>query len=413
MQVINTEHSRSLDAMLVQMGAQQKPAAKEGNAFKDAVKKAFGEKNDKAPLENAGQTAGTAQNAAQPEQVRPTDKPQAANQNEKPDDDQLGKLAAMMAEANMTVLPFVVIPQPQVGQQAPQTQFIQQTQAPQTQQAAQTNQAPQMPQVEATAPVIELVPAENQKQQAQQRAGNTGIAVPKEVLAAPQAQANVTAQQTAQQTSNTAGARTETMNQAQQPQTEKPAAKGPEVTVRYAEVKPEAPKEAKQEHVAQTKPQIPLDPEKIHVKVGEGGKLNSEKLASDLSEKLLTRMTAGPQGTQQFTIELMPQDLGKILIKLVIMNGRAEIMMQCANPKTQQLVMANADIIRNIIEERTGLTTTVNAKDETEAYKEFNEKDGQNKQSGDEGQNDKKWAEAETDIFLQQLRLGLTETQQT
>ena len=181
-----------------------------------------------------------------------------------------------------------------------------------------------------------------------------------------------------------------------------------ETPVRAEAVKQEEPKETKetkQEFTQQTKPQAAADPAKVYVKVGEGNSLKSEKFASDISEKLMARM---PAGTQQFTIELNPADLGKILIKLVVQNGRADIIMECANPRTHQLVMANSETIRSIIEERTGLSATVTAKEETSQYGGL-DREGKGNRQGGEGEKDGKWAQAETDIFLNHLRLGLTE----
>jgi flagellar hook-length control protein FliK len=192
-----------------------------------------------------------------------------------------------------------------------------------------------------------------------------------------------------------------------QAQSEKPVVvKDGENAARNAESKQDAAKEVKHEHAGQAKQETVFTAEKVYVKVGEGNNLNSEKFASDVSDKIFTKMS---EGAKQFEIELMPKDLGKILIKLVMMDGKAEILIQCLNPKTQQLVLSSADIIRGIVEERTGTQTTLTVKDD-EDKQETLDRDGQQEERGREEQHkDKEWDETESMIFLQQLRLGLTE----
>ena len=195
-----------------------------------------------------------------------------------------------------------------------------------------------------------------------------------------------------------------------QAQTEKPSeTKNAQTTPKFIEVKQGEAKEVKQEQAEIPKQQVTAEPEKVYVKVGDGGKIDSEKFASDVADKIFAKLS---EGKQQFEIELAPRELGKILIKLVMQNGKAEILIQCLNPKTQQLVMSNADAIRNIVEERTGAHTTVTVK-EDEAAHNNDDRGGRQDKHGDQEHHDKKWDEAETHTFIQQLRLGLTEESDT
>ena len=165
-------------------------------------------------------------------------------------------------------------------------------------------------------------------------------------------------------------------------------------------------KEAKQEASPFVKPEQAHSPDKVYVKVSEGGTLKQEQFASQLSDKIMQNMS---QGKQQFIIQLMPQDLGQIMIKMVIQNGKVDLMMQCANPKTQQLVMMSAEAIRNIVEQGTGMQTTLNAKEENElAYRDSDEQGGKNGEEKNSKEQDEQ-SEMELDTFLHQLRLGLTE----
>jgi len=195
--------------------------------------------------------------------------------------------------------------------------------------------------------------------------------------------------------------------QAQQMTAEKPnetAAKNPQMEAKLAESK-----EPATEFSGSSKQAAVFDADKVYVKVSDGDSLKSEKFASDLSEKIMTRFA---EGKQQFEIELAPRELGRIIIKLVIEGGKAEIIMQCLNPKTQQLVMANSEAIRTIVENGTGMQTTVSTKEEAEfAYNDFDGQGDQNKQDeGDENQQRKlTLAEEDIETFIHQLRLGLTD----
>ena len=164
-------------------------------------------------------------------------------------------------------------------------------------------------------------------------------------------------------------------------------------------------KEAKPEQPNFLKPDAALAPDKVHVKVGDGGSLKSESFAQNVADKIMEKAA---EGRQQFEIHLMPKDLGKIIIKLMIQGGRAEIIMQCANPKTQQLVLANAETIRNIVETGTGMQASLTAAEEEEtlAYNAFDEKE---EDGGQDGQEDERLEQADADgeTFLHQLRLGL------
>jgi len=194
-------------------------------------------------------------------------------------------------------------------------------------------------------------------------------------------------------------------------ESEKPApVKQGEQFVKTAELKQDTTKELKQEFAGQLKQQVPVDPEKVYVKVGEGNKLDSQKFASDVSDKIAAKFS---EGVKQFEIELTPRELGKIVIKLMMLNGKAEVIIQCFNPKTQQLVLANTDIIRNIIEERTGANTTITVKESEEARDDLEHNGKQQNQDEQEQQQSDSRDEAETVIFLNQLRLGLIEELKT
>jgi len=382
MQAVNTEKAMTAGALPAQAKAAPKSSASGGGSFKDVVKKATDGKNKQSGHEIKNQARSHVKNKA-PGGEALTAAPVSALE-----DAQVSGLAAMMTGSNMTVLPFDLAQQ--------------QTMQPQQEQPEQHPSA--MPVQASAQSAGTAAPATQQPQ----KAANTAAPVANEALANPPPNEN-TAQKTPQQQVDRSGPSGETASKGQ-PQAEKQTAvKSGEVASKPAEAKPEAAKEAKPEYAGPVKTEF-ADQEKVFVKVGDGGKIDSGKFVSDISERLIAKMTGG---TQQFEIKLEPQELGKILIKIVVQNGKAEITMQCMNPRTQQLVMANSDAIRNIVEERTGMHTSVTAKEGTEAYGNMDDRDNQNGHAGHGEQHGDKWDETETNIFLQQLRLGLTETTET
>jgi hypothetical protein len=180
-----------------------------------------------------------------------------------------------------------------------------------------------------------------------------------------------------------------------------------QVQAKPFETKQAEVRDVRQDVTAFVKPEQLISSEKIYVKVGENRQIDNEDFANKLSEKIVKNLTS--DGTKMFEIEFMPRDLGKIVVKLIVSNGVAQVIVQCMNPKTQQLVMMNSDSIRNIVEEKTGLNASVTVEDKPEAYDARDGKDGSNKQKQEQKQDDNKVTEGETDIFLNRLRLGFAD----
>ena len=376
---MNVEKAKSFDALPFQIGSNQNGQVKTDNSFKDSIKKAFKEKNEQTfsepvnqasePVKDEGTNVVSEGMAGQPAVI--AEEGISA-------DKQLALLIAMMTEAEMTVTPFVPDDEPQV--QNPES----------IQQGEDMSAGQQTGQIAQNPEVVQNVVSSGQ---------------------GPQQQENGLKQERPQttQTAHTDNAKSEnSVNKEQKPveaKSEQPAAKHNDV--KPSETKQAKLKDVKQEMAAFTKQEPSIDPDKIYIKVGEGQDIDQKELTSKLSEKILKNLS---EGNTLFEIELMPKDLGKIVVKLIVNNGTAQLIMQCLNPKTHQLVMMNSDAIRTIVEERTGMQTTVTVEEEKEAYDAREDKENPNKQSKEEQQQDKKLTEIETDIFLNQLRLGLTET---
>lgn len=385
MQAVNTEYSKPESALPVRPDAKPRAPAKEGSPFRSIVNKALSEKKEKASAEPSagGQTAAAGGCSS---------------------DLQLGALVAMLAEASVTVLPFGIADAPgdsKDGQTEQPVQAVPAEIAESSPKAAKHEGNSRVAQ-SAGAPAIEAGSAKpetaNQAPAAAQGLQQKTDEVGKR--SAPLAEKQTQGEKPAPAKSESRQARAAEVKQEAAKDVKQEAAKG---------IKQEAAKEFKQEFAASAKQETQIDAEKTYIKVGDGNKLGSEKFASQVSDKILAKMS---EGKQQFEIELLPKELGKIIIKLVMQGGRAEIVMQCLNPKTQQLVMMNSESIRAIVEERTGMQTAVTVKEDAEAKSDMDGK-GQGKQGGQEERQDRKWDEAETETFIQQLRLGLMEELKT
>ncbi len=146
----------------------------------------------------------------------------------------------------------------------------------------------------------------------------------------------------------------------------------------------------------------------INIKVGENTQIADADMAQKVSDKMLAKFA---QHENEFEIQLMPKELGKITIKLVMQNGQAHVSMFAENAKTSNLLAEKAREISSIIEQNTGNETTV------EINKKEMQSQDQNRESKGEGFDRQKeeqqkqhqhrlQAERSAD-FIQQMRLGL------
>lgn len=67
------------------------------------------------------------------------------------------------------------------------------------------------------------------------------------------------------------------------------------------------------------------------------------QVANAITENLKT-------GKQQFQVDLYPQSLGKVTVKLISENGLLTVELAASNPKTQSLLLSNSGDIRSILQ---------------------------------------------------------------
>ena len=133
-------------------------------------------------------------------------------------------------------------------------------------------------------------------------------------------------------------------------------------------------------------------------------------MASDLTNLLSSRF---PSQNGQLTIELDPENLGKITINVSYDSGHAAVSISATNQKTVEILTQNASAMANIIQQKTGQETQVyipnaqesSTKQDMASGRESNENAAQ-QQAKQQEQNSQS-TEHSSSAFLQQMRLGL------
>ncbi|WP_324824552.1 flagellar hook-length control protein FliK [Sinanaerobacter sp. ZZT-01] len=156
---------------------------------------------------------------------------------------------------------------------------------------------------------------------------------------------------------------------------------------------------------ASVKKEEPLDFTKVNIKVAENTtEADSNFLSKDLAEKILHRAS---EGKNVFEVQLTPEELGSIQIKLTFEAGKASVLLNCSNPKTQEILMGQSENIRQIIEQQTGLETIVAVKEDAYTKQQDFDGRGQNNRREEQKNQSQRDDSVNAEQFMQQLRLGL------
>lgn len=147
----------------------------------------------------------------------------------------------------------------------------------------------------------------------------------------------------------------------------------------------------------------------INIKVGDNAQITDSSMAQKVSDKMLAKFA---QKQNEFEIQLMPKELGKIVIKLVVQNGQTHISMFAENAKTSSLLAEKAREISSIIEQNTGNETNVEVVDQKEMHSQDQNReakgDGFERQKEEQQkQHQQKMQAQHSADFIQQMRLGL------
>lgn len=153
-----------------------------------------------------------------------------------------------------------------------------------------------------------------------------------------------------------------------------------------------APKEAQEDDV-------------LNFKVGDAVKLADPKAAEEIADTIFVRAT---ENNKEFEMQLNPEELGKVKIKMVFEEGKIHIAMTCDNQKAMDLLSATSSRLKELIEERTGSEVNVHVEQESETpYHEQEKQNGRGDAQQETNHRQESKNGADTMDFIQQLRLGL------
>ena len=147
----------------------------------------------------------------------------------------------------------------------------------------------------------------------------------------------------------------------------------------------------------------PKAEETIQIKVAEPFRELSQNAVKDLADKISQQVQAGKQELQ---IQLNPENLGKISIKIAMLDSGVKVVMSCENQKTLSMLTDRATGIGRIVEQNLDAPVAIEIKEDGYWNQQKDAADQQARQQNRQNQQEKEKPE-NADDFLQQLRLGL------
>lgn len=135
-----------------------------------------------------------------------------------------------------------------------------------------------------------------------------------------------------------------------------------------------------------------------------------EEIPQKLTEELVVKTA---NGIKEFEIQIAPEHLGKIAIKVLYEHGQTTVSIACTEKHTLDLLSQHAREIGNVMERNLGEETTIYVEKNEPDY--LNPRDNENDHSGREAEQERHKEERskqkpdESGQFLQKLRLGLVE----
>lgn len=142
--------------------------------------------------------------------------------------------------------------------------------------------------------------------------------------------------------------------------------------------------------------------ETIKIKVGDGQEVSSENLIKEISKNVIIKA----EKSNEYELQLDPENLGKIKVKLLFEDGKLTVSMLCNNSKTASLLSEGISSLGQAIQQNTKSEVTVNVREENYLNNNQNQQKGQNSsnQQNQNQQNHREDAE-----FADQVKLGLWE----
>ncbi len=156
-----------------------------------------------------------------------------------------------------------------------------------------------------------------------------------------------------------------------------------------------------------TPPQSKLDLGKVNIKVADPPiRAESPQMPQEIADRIIYNVD---KGKHVFDIELFPENLGKVAIKMVFEKGIAQLVMTTHTDKAHKLLSQQLDVIRGILENNSQNQTGVEVKASENSSENFDKDSfsGQKEKERQERKQERK--EEATDSFAEKLRLGIVD----
>lgn len=150
-----------------------------------------------------------------------------------------------------------------------------------------------------------------------------------------------------------------------------------------------------------------LKEEVVQIKVGEGDMIEPESLKTQISEKIQDMVVKATGTNNEFEIQLAPEHLGKILVKIAFKDGETSVSLICSNPKTMSILAENARSINEIVQANTNTHVTINVQEENKSFYDEQSNQQQRGQENQQRENQQSKQQNASIDFMQQMRLGL------
>lgn len=144
------------------------------------------------------------------------------------------------------------------------------------------------------------------------------------------------------------------------------------------------------------------DLEVVKIKVGDGQQVSSEKLIEEVSKSVILKADS----SNEYELQLDPENLGKIKVKLLFEEGKLTVSMLCSNGKTANLLAEGISNLTQAIQQSTRSEVAVNVKEENYLNNNSEQNERQNS-SNQQNQNQQK--NQDDTEFVDQMKLGLWE----
>lgn len=162
--------------------------------------------------------------------------------------------------------------------------------------------------------------------------------------------------------------------------------------------------------LAASKQAPPIKEETVQIKVGEGDTIEPENLKSQMAEKIQDMIVKATGKNNEFEIQLAPEHLGKILVKIAFKQGETSVSLLCSNPKTMSILAENARSISEIVQFNTNTHATINVQEENKSFYDEQGNHQQREQENQQERNQQNKQQNTSIDFIQQMRLGLVDT---